>query len=384
MTEEEYKALNFFINDLLYEKMTIDDYYYIMEKLGARRRLNRFSAICHEVDSTKYNLSFDEESRCFYCFSECNCSYSLLSLIKKRRELLNENSKTIPSLKWLCQELNIEFNFKEEAQKSNTDRYNWKVNLNKYLKGNRQEKILPKYDKKVLEYFPKIYHEDWLDYGISEETMDKYNIRYYPYKNQIVIPCYDHNGNMCGIRIRNMNKELLETTDIPKYMPLKMLDGMEYKFPTNLCFYGENFNSQIIKKKKQVFIVEAEKSVMKADTWFPNDNTFLALYGSAIGQEQIKYLLELGVETIIIGLDSDFKEIKYSDNGNEKTEYEKFEEKVLKMYKQLKPYFSNIYVFYNNLGFEDCYKFSPTDYTREQFDMLLESKERIDLEYENA
>ena len=58
MTEEEYKALNFFINDLLYEKMTIDDYYYIMEKLGARRRLNRFSAICHEVDSTKYNLSF--------------------------------------------------------------------------------------------------------------------------------------------------------------------------------------------------------------------------------------------------------------------------------------------------------------------------------------
>ena len=53
------------------------------------------------------------------------------------------------------------------------------------------------------------------------------------------------------------------------------------------------------------------------------------------------------------------------------------------MYKQLKPYFSNIYVFYNNLGFEDCYKFSPTDYTREQFDMLLESKERIDLEYEN-
>ena len=148
---------------------------------------------------------------------------------------------------------NHEFNFKEEAQKSNTDRYNWKVNLNKYLKGNRQEKILPKYDKKVLEYFPKIYHEDWLDYGISEETMDKYNIRYYPYKNQIVIPCYDHNGNMCGIRIRNMNKELLETTDIPKYMPLKMLDGTEYKFPTNLCFYGENFNSQIIKKKKQVF-----------------------------------------------------------------------------------------------------------------------------------
>ena len=379
MTEEEYKALNFFINDLLYEKMTIDDYYYIMEKLGARRRLNRFSAICHEVDSTKYNLSFDEESRCFYCFSECNCSYSLLSLIKKRRELLNENSKTIPSLKWLCQELNIEFNFKEEAQKSNTDRYNWKVNLNKYLKGNRQEKILPKYDKKVLEYFPKIYHEDWLDYGISEETMDKYNIRYYPYKNQIVIPCYDHNGNMCGIRIRNMNKELLETTDIPKYMPLKMLDGTEYKFPTNLCFYGENFNSQNCQRTKSVILSEGEKSVLKHESWFgSNNNICLGMYGSNLGNEKLKKLVYWGIETYYISLDSDFETI-YEDeeNGILSKNYIKFEEKVMKIAKEIRPYAKKIYVIYNNVNLKNFYKCNMYDGTLEQFHLLWNNKEEV-------
>lgn len=378
MTEDEFNQLNIFINDLLYNKMTIDDYYYVMEKLGAKKRLNRFSAICHELNSSKTNLSFDEESRCFYCFSGCNCSYSLLNLIKKNRTLCGENSKTIPSLKWLCEQLNIEFNFKEEANKSNTDRYNWKSTLMKYLGKNKQNGTLPKYDKNVLNMFPKLYHEDWIDYGISEETMEKYNIRYYPYRNQIVMPCYTHDGNLCGIRIRNMNEQLLES-GYPKYMPLELLDGTQYKFQTNMCFYGENFNSEIIKKKKTVMLVEAEKTTLKYDTWFPNENICLSLFGSSIGKEQIKYLIDLGVETIILGIDSDFETIEYSDNANEKTKYDLFEEKVVKLYQLLKPYFSNIYILYNNLGFENCYKFSPTDYTREQFEQLWESKELITL-----
>lgn len=378
MTEEEFTQLNYFINDLLYNKMTIDDYYYIMEKLGASKRLNRFSAICHETNSTKTNLSFDEESRCFYCFSGCNCSYSLLSLIKKNRKLCGENDKTIPSLKWLCEQLNIEFNFKEEVGKSNTDRYNWKASLMKYLKNGKKNCELPKYDKDILNFFPQVYHEDWINYGISEETMEKYNIHYYPYRSQIVIPCYTHDGDLCGIRIRNMNKELTDN-GMPKYMPLELLNGTQYKFQTNMCFYGENFNSEIIKKKKTVMLVEAEKTVMKYDTWFPNENICLGLFGSAIGKEQIKYLIDLGVENIILGIDSDYEVVETSDNDNEKTKYELFEEKVVKLYNQLKPYFLNIYILYNNLEFDNCYKFSPTDYTKEQFNQLWESKELITL-----
>ena len=43
MTEQEFQALNNFINDLLYNVMTIDDYYYIMDKLGARVYNNIFN-----------------------------------------------------------------------------------------------------------------------------------------------------------------------------------------------------------------------------------------------------------------------------------------------------------------------------------------------------
>ena len=34
-------------------------------------------------------------------------------------------------------------------------------------------------------------------------------------------------------------------------------------------------------------------------------------------------------------------------------------------------------VIYNNLGFKDCYKFSITDYEKEQFEQLWKKKEEI-------
>jgi len=44
----------------------------------------------------------------------------------------------------------------------------------------------------------------------------------------------------------------------------------------------------------------------------------------------------------------------------------------------MKNYIPNIYVVYNNQGWDNCYKFSTADYTREQFDILMREKERIE------
>ena len=38
MTEQEYEAFKNFINELLYERMTLDDYEIIMRRLGANKR----------------------------------------------------------------------------------------------------------------------------------------------------------------------------------------------------------------------------------------------------------------------------------------------------------------------------------------------------------
>ena len=375
MTEQEYEAFKNFIHELLYERMTLDDYEVIMRRLGANKRGDRYNTICHNINGGGYNLAFNKETRSFCCFSECSCSYSLLSLIKKRRELLGEPRSTYQSLKWLCSELGIEFNFKEEIKQVNTNIYKWQNSLLKYTKNKNKNIELRVYNKKILNYFPKIYHTDWIDYGISEEVLDKYNIGWYNYKQQITIPCYRQNGDLIGIRVRNMNPEI----DI-KYIPLQLLDGTEFNFPTNEVFYGENFNWTNVQRTKSVILVESEKTVMKYESWYgAKNNICLGLYGSVLSNAKLKKLLSWNCETFYICLDSDFESIEYSNNDEKITPYEKFEKKVMNIYNKLKPYAKSVYVIYNNLGFENCYKYSITDYTREQFEKIWNNKEKIEI-----
>lgn len=369
-SEEDRENLTNFINELLYEKMDASDYHNIMRRLDIKCRGNRYQTCCHNVNGGGYNLAFNEESKTFTCFSECGCSYSLLSLVKKRRKLLYENSGTVASLKWICEELGVECNFKDEIKRDNNI-YNWKKLL-RYSKDNNSIE-LKTYDKNVLTFLPKIYHEDWIDYGISEQTLEKYDIRWYEYKQQIVIPCKDKEGNLIGIRVRNMNPQI----DI-KYIPFKLLNGDEYNFPTNEVFYGENFNWVNIQRTKSVILVESEKTVMKYEDWYGYENNIcLGLYGSNMSYQKLRKLLSWGCETFYIALDSDFEEISYSNENEENTLYEKFEKKVMKIYDIIKPYAKEVYVIYNNLSFKDCYKFSITDYNKEDFEKLWDSKEII-------
>lgn len=377
MTEQEYEAFKEFINKVLYEQMTEDDYYIVMRRLGVNHRGNRFQSCCHHSNPNEggYNLAFNPNSKSFMCFSQCSCSYSLLSLVKKHKELVDGKCSTWSAMKFICDQINIPFNFKEEVKQVNTNIYKWQNSLLKYTKNKNKNIELRVYNKKILNYFPKIYHTDWIDYGISEEVLDKYNIGWYNYKQQITIPCYRQNGDLIGIRVRNMNPEI----DI-KYIPLQLLDGTEFNFPTNEVFYGENFNWTNVQRTKSVILVESEKTVMKYESWYgAKNNICLGLYGSVLSNAKLKKLLSWNCETFYICLDSDFESIDYSNNDEKLTSYEKFEKKVMNIYNKLKPYAKSVYVIYNNLGFENCYKYSITDYTREQFEKLWNNKEKIEI-----
>ncbi|PNX48574.1 MAG: hypothetical protein BV457_03425 [Thermoplasmata archaeon M9B1D] len=363
MTEQEYERFNEFINTTLYETMTDDDYYEVMDSLDVPHNGHMFKTCCHNEDLShaKYNLSLYNKT--FTCFSECNGEkYSLLSLVKKRFELIGEPKSTVQCIKYICKicDIPFDFNTKEVEVKK---KYNWKY-LKKYVKGYKEEVEEIIYDDEILNFFPKTYYQEWLNYGISKETLDKYEIGWYSYRQQITIPCRDYNGNLIGIRVRNLDKDAEA-----KYIPLQLLDSTSYKFPTGNYFYGENFNFERIKQTKKVWLVEAEKTVLKMDTWSNGNNTSLGLYGSNFTDVKLNRLLKLEPSTIYIAIDSDFHEV-----GDE--EYKKFEEKVYKIGDKLNPYVQNIEVIYNNCGF-DGYKYSPTDFTREQFNELWKRRERI-------
>lgn len=182
-SEEEREAFSQFVNKVLYEIMTDEDYYNTMRKLGAdiNKSTKRFKTICHNGDG--FNLSLKDKT--FTCFSQCGCSYSLLSLVKKVKDC-----STTSAMKWICEQNDIEYNFKEEIKK-NSQRYNWEKTLIKYLKKDNAYEELKEYDKKVLNYFENSYHASWIEDNISIDSMDKYFIKYYNREDSIVIPCFD-------------------------------------------------------------------------------------------------------------------------------------------------------------------------------------------------
>lgn len=371
MTEQEYEAFKNFIHELLYERMTLDDYEIIMRRLGANKRGDRYNTICHNINGGGYNLAFNKETRSFCCFSECSCSYSLLSLIKKRRELLGEPCSTYQSLKWLCNELGIEFNFKEEVKQVNTNIYKWQNSLLKYTKNysNATNQI---YDKSILNYLTPCYYEPWLKEGMTKESLDKFDIRWYNRLQQVVIPVYDDEGNLVGTHDRNTNPELI---DYAKYDHLRMLDGTEYKFQMGLVLYGLNMNKADIERTRTAILFEAPKSVIHIDGFY-DYNISVAMFGMNLQKAKLKLLLKYGVNKFIIALDRQYKNVMINDEYTK--EFLKYREKVDRIIDMIRPYAQEIGVVWDNdedrfLGYKD----SPVDQGKEVWEKLFERREIV-------
>ena len=372
MTEQEYEAFKNFIHELLYERMTLDDYEIIMHRLGANKRGDRYNTICHNINGGGYNLAFISSTRTFYCHSQCSCSYSLLSLIKKRRELLGEPCSTYQSLKWLCNELGIEFNFKEEVKQVNTNIYKWQNNLLKYTK-NYSNAINQIYDKSILNYLIPCYYEPWLKEGMTKESLDKFDIRWYDRLQQVVIPVYDDEGNLVGTHDRNTNPELVNSGY--KYDHLRMLDGIEYKFQMGLVLYGLNMNKADIERTRTAILFEAPKSVIHIDGFY-DYNISVAMFGMNLQKAKLKLLLKYGVNKFIIALDRQYKNVMV--NGEYTREFLKYHEKVDKIIDIIRPYAQEIGVVWDNdedrlLGYKD----SPIDQGKEVWEKLFERREIV-------
>ena len=365
-TEQDREQFTKFINEVLYEKLTIQDYYNIMRKLGTDNHGARFKSICHNVDGGKYNLAFNEKEKYFTCFSECGCSYSLLSLVKKRRELLGEPCSTYQSMKWICEQVGIEFNFKEEIKKVNNNIYNWQ-GLLKYSTKNKNL-VNNVYDNYIISALDDCIYEPWINEGISIKTQQKYQIKWYNRRQQIVIPVRNIDGKLVGTHCRNTNPVLIE--DGFKYDHLRLLNGKEYKFQMGLELFGLNYNKINIEKSKSVILVESPKSVMQADS-FNMPNICCGMFGMNFSIQKLKLLLTLGVENFIIALDRQYDVMRGK-------EWEKYKSKVNKIIDIVRPYAKEIDIIYDN-DMERLldYKDSPTDKGEDIFIKLWNEREAI-------
>ena len=224
----------------------------LMKRLGADRYEDKgthliFPTICHNVDSSEASMKlyFYKDTKLFVCYTSCG------------------NMSIFKFLKHYYEERQIDYDWYDDIYKVIIDCSNFREDAFKIQKYRgikevitpRKKIELPIYPSSVLGCFVKTYPAEWLDDGITKETMDKFGILYSISQNKIIIPHYDANNNLVGIRGRALNE--WEVENIGKYMPIQ-IEQTWYKHPLSMNLYGLNFTKENIKETGICYLFEAE------------------------------------------------------------------------------------------------------------------------------
>lgn len=327
----------------------------IMKELGAEDFQETsealiFSTICHNVhpEDGSHKLYYYKKNKMFHCYTQCSCSFDIYELIKRRYEMLNIQYDFFKDIVLKVADKNS-FGMEDslvETYESDYDKYK------------RKEPVVDLQEIKasILNIFIEFYTPEWEQNGISIEAMKTFNILYSVPQNKIIIPHYDKDNRLIGIRGRALNPEDIK---VGKYMPIQIADKI-YNHPLGYNLYGLNLNKENIRKKKMGIIFEAEKSVLQYETMFGRENNIaVAVCGSNITNYQFQLLRQAGAERILIAFDKE---------GQTWKEKEKHHEKIKKLCKRNS---NNCLMGYlydkpNLLNLKD----SPTDRGKEIFQRL--------------
>ena len=321
-----------------------------------------FPTCCHNLTGGSPKLYYYKNSKLFHCFTECNSTFDIFTLLQKMHALRGEDISIFDAIK-LC-DLDILNSKNLSLDEVIQDNIKYLQILNNVQLTNNKDGFRI-YDKKSLRRFNFDYVglTPWMNEGISVDALQKFNIKYDNYRDAIVIPNFDYDGNLIGIRERFLKeKDILKG----KYRP--MYDsGILYNHPTGMTFYGIYENHAAVERKHLAIIVEAEKSVLQYGTIYGLDNNVaLATLGQNITFDHIKTLLKMKVHNVILAYDTDYEDYEQLAEVRRK-----YREKA----KLLAPYF-NVSIIIDN-DFILPYKSSPTDGGKEIFEKLLAEREII-------
>ena len=318
-----------------------------------------FPTVCHNLNAEEASpkLYYYKNSKMFYCFTECQKSYDIISLLVQINKIRNNNYNFWDIVDYLADKIQYKEDFFELEQESlvySTVKDYYKKIYNKIK--------VEYFNNDILNFFQNYLPYEWAKEGITYQNLIKYDIKYYQYENEIIIPHYDIDKKLVGIRIRALNDEDMI---FGKYRPLK-LENKIYAHPLSQFCYGLWLNKGNINKTKQAIIFEGEKSVLKGEQLEYNNT--VACCGSNISKIQIQQLIQCGAKEIVIAFDKEYKNRKDSKN-------EKYYNKLYELANRYKLYcnMSFIFDFNNNLKEKD----SPIDRGIDNFNYLLQRRIKL-------
>lgn len=332
----------------------------LMGLLGAGQHKNTpnaliFPTICHNeiASEASMKLYYYKDTHLFYCYTQ-DGAMSIFKFLKHYYETRNIDYD------WYNDILQVVLNCAPNQQNYGSGAQVYQTQRSNYEQI-KVRKQLPTFPNGLIDTFIKFYPGEWLDDGITKSTMDKYNIRFSPDQEKIIIPHYDINGNLVGVRGRALNEWEIE--NLGKYMPVQ-IEEKWYSHPLSLNLYGLNLSKENIKSNRICYIFEAEKSPMQFES-FNLPNCAVACCGSKINKFQIDLLMRTCAPI----------EIVVCFDKEELPNETKYFKKLYQMCQKYKNYcnISFIYDRENLLNLKD----SPTDKGEETFKKLLKGRVKI-------
>lgn len=356
--------------DAIKESLSLNDVKLILSGLGSSEsKLDRkgnpiFQTVCHSGHSHK--LYYYEDSQMFHCYTDCSESMDIFELIIRAKKQSGFELTFYEAVKYVAEKTGKRFTTKDKASKNSNLISDWEW-ISKLNKSKKIDTTLPTYDEVVLDLFLPYPHEHWLNEGISYETQRKYEVSYYVKGERIVLPHRSINSELIGIRGRAMLQEDIDNGK--KYMPLT-IENKLYNHPTMMNLYGLHMTKEAVSRIKKCVIYEGEKSVLKTEDYYGEDNFSVACCSSQITTFHRDILLSLGVEEVFIAFD------KYSekDSSNEE-KIINYQERLIQLAKKFTPYVKTYILWdYDNLL---DYSDSPADKGKDVLEALMRNKVEV-------
>ena len=254
--------------------LNLEQMYSFLDDLGAAPQpqgtmiLNK--TICHCGNSHK--LYYYDNTKLFRCYTDCGGeAFDIYELTRKVKSRENPKERWTKEGQSYLDDWNLPEAIEYVAQYfgfSPVERLtegttsildDWKIlnNYDRIEKINSETQIveLKTYDNDIITRLPHPIIEPWEKEGITREVINHCDICYDPKNCGIVIPHYDIDGRLIGIRERTLVKE----EEVKgKYRPA-YIGRQLYNHPLSFNLYNLNNSKENIKTMKKAFIFEGKR-----------------------------------------------------------------------------------------------------------------------------
>ena len=359
--------------DEIRESLTTEDIFELLVDWGGEPQYTSTGIISRTIDHNpagegSFKLYYYENSQLFTSYTSGDDSFDIFELTIKVYGIQKHQKMDLnDAVRFIAFRFGISGSFVLEDGENELE--DWAVFSNydriQRIEVKTYDVQLKPYDRNILSVLNySVRLEPWLNEGITQETLRRNQIGYFPAGNQITIPHFDKLGRLVGIRGRTLAKEDAELYG--KYRPL-IINGKLYNHPLGMNLYNFNNSRAAIAASGHAVIFEGEKSCLLYQSYFGYDNDIsVACCGSNISSYQMNLLIENGAREVIIALDRQFQEL-----GDD--EFKKLKKNLLKIHEKYNNYVRISFIFDKKMITQ--YKASPIDEGPDKFLQLF--KERI-------